>query len=252
MKKAALITYSLLLALVVSAQKTNTGNARVATFYNESSVIKDSAGTIYPYALWRQLVSGGHYTLKPENPVDSNTAYILVKLTDAQYEAKMSALPKPRESNFFKTGAAFSYFKTRDMNGDKINSKTLEGKILVLNYWFINCPPCRAEIPELNKLVEKYKDDSSVVFVAVALDDRQKLKEFLKSNPYKYRIVDDGRYIASENNVSAYPTNVIVDHQGKVYFHTSGFGGPMMYWMEKSITEIKKSMLKKDAPAGTQ
>ena len=66
-------------------------------------------------------------------------------------------MPKPNESKYFTTGKSFGKFKTTDMNGNKINTQDLKGKTIVMNFWFINCPPCRTEIPHLNKLVDKYK-----------------------------------------------------------------------------------------------
>ena len=53
-----------------------------------------------------------------------------------------------------------------------------------MNFWFINCPPCRAEIPELNKLVDSFKTNDKVVFIAVALDDKQSLETFLEQSPF--------------------------------------------------------------------
>ena len=229
----------LLLGCFYCASQDNVTVKRVASPLNESTIVKDTSGTIYAYAAWRQLLATGHYSLRPEDPQNTNSSYIITRLTDQEYAKKMASIPKPRESDYFKTGASFSYFKAKDINGNKINEKTLAGKILVLNYWFINCPPCRTEIPELNKLKEQYKGDTSVVFVAVCLDDKYSIKQFLKSNPFHYQIVDDGRFIARDYNVGGYPTNVIVDQEGKIYFHTSGFGNNLVHWLNKSINELK-------------
>src|SRR5258706_16453591 len=43
-------------------------------------------------------------------------------------------------------------FKLVTLHGDTINSKQTEGKVVVLNFWFIDCHPCIAEVPGLNKL----------------------------------------------------------------------------------------------------
>ncbi|HEX7845717.1 MAG TPA: TlpA disulfide reductase family protein [Chitinophagaceae bacterium] len=251
MKTITLTFFSLLFAITVAAQNNSTAK-QVPIQLTETTMVKDTVGTVYPYTVWRQLMATGRYSIKPEKPQDPATAFIIIRLTDEQYEAKMTTLPKPKESAYFKTGEKFHYFKTSDIDGNKISNKTLAGKILVLNYWFINCPPCRLEIPELNKLAEQYKNDSSVVFIAVALDTKSDLKHFLKTSPFKYSIVDDGRFIANEYRVTAYPTNVIIDHEGKVYFHSSGFASNMVYWLEKSINEIKKGMPKKDMAVASQ
>src|SRR3569833_1260720 len=126
----------------------------------------------------------------------------------------MERLPKPRESAFFKTGEKITTFKTKDINGNKIDLKALEGKIVVLNFWFIGCAPCRMEIPDLNKLVDSFKTNDKIVFIAVALDDKTSLKGFLEKTPFNYDIVDGGRFITDKYGVRSYPTHVIIDTKG--------------------------------------
>lgn len=235
-----------LLVTFFAAGQNDHGSKPVRAQLTENSIVKDTLGTVYPMSIWRPLMMNGRYAVRPETPSDPNSAFVIIRLSEEQYRIKMASLPKPNESNFFRTGAKFSYFKTSDINGNKINAKTLAGKILVLNYWFINCPPCRMEMPELNKLVEKYKNDSLVVFLAVSLDDKSSIQAFLKTNPFHYTIVDDGRYIARDYNISSYPTNVIIDHEGKVYFHSTGLSSSTVYWLGKSIDELKQNMQKKD------
>ncbi len=205
---------------------------------DENSVVKDSFGTVYPSSLWQPLLMRGTHIVKPENAADANTAFFLVRLTDEERDARLAKMPKPVESAYFKTGQKFGGLKATDINGNKINSKDLAGKILVLNYWFINCPPCRAEMPELNAMVDSFQHNDKVVFVAVALDDASSIKEFLNLHAFKYRIVDDGRYYANEYRINSYPTHVVIDTEGKVYFHTSGLATNTVHWIKKSIEEI--------------
>lgn len=143
-------------------------------------------------------------------------------------------MPPPKESSFFRKGERFNLGKMKDIQGAKLDLKENTGKITVVNFWFINCPPCRMEIPDLNELVTKYASDS-VRFVAVALDGRYELEEFLKGSPFRYQVVDNGRSLAQRYGVQSYPTHVVVDREGKVYFHTTGLSTNTVYWLEKSI-----------------
>ena len=110
----------------------------------------------------------------------------------------------------------------------------------MINFWFIGCPPCRAEIPELNKLVELYKDNPNVVFLAIALDSQHDLKKFLQTTPFNFDIIDDARFIANMYNIRLYPTSVILDKEGKVAFHTVSFTANSPYWVKKTINEALK------------
>lgn len=206
---------------------------------NESTVVKTTEGTIYPFAIWQKLLQTGDFSLRPEEPGNDNTAYIIYPLTEKEKENRLASMPKPIESKFFTTGKLFGKFKTTDMYGKKINTSELIGKTIVLNFWFINCPPCRSEIPHLNKLVEKYKEDKNIVFIAIALDEASEIETFLKSIPFNYQIIDKGRWLAANYSINSFPTNVVIDKGGIIRFHSTGYSTQLPYWIEKTIEEIK-------------
>lgn len=195
-------------------------------------VVKDSSGTVYPTNIVQGLLMTGKYTIRP---VPGTNEAMLVPLSEKEREFREASLPKPKESNFFREGDALSPFRERDMKGNKYNLKELAGKVVVLNFWFINCPPCRREIPELNEVVAKYKENKDVVFLAIALDQKADLQDFLKTTPFDYNIVDDGRFTAQKYGINLFPTHVVVDRQGKILFHTSGFSSATLPWLRKSI-----------------
>lgn len=200
----------------------------------ESSIVKDAEGTIYPYDITRALLMKGSYTLK----TSGNDTFLLVELSESERLARLEKMPKPKESAFFKNGEKIKLPNTTDIDGSKLRLKESTGKILVLNFWFINCPPCRTEIPDLNELVESYKGNENIQFIAVALDAKSNLETFLKQIPFKYQIVDNGRFITDKFNIRSYPTHVILDTEGKVYFHTSGLATNTVYWLKKSIDQL--------------
>ncbi|RYF78102.1 MAG: TlpA family protein disulfide reductase [Chitinophagaceae bacterium] len=214
------------------------GFASSAQKPTENSIVKDSSGTVYPAAIWKALLMKGGHVIRAENKDDPNTAFYLVRLTQEEKEARLAKVPAPKESKFFKNGEKFNLGKMSDIKGNKIDLKDNKGKITVVNFWFINCPPCRMEIPDLNELVTKYASDS-VRFVAIALDDKYSLEDFLRTMPFNYHIVDDGRSLAQQYGVQSYPTHVVIDQESKVYFHTTGLSINTVYWLDKCIRELK-------------
>ena len=240
----------LLLTVVVILICFCSANGQKKQPLTESSVVKDTLGAVVPYTLWSSLLMTGRYKIKTAEK--DNTEFVLYRLSDEEYERALGTMPKPRESNFFRTGSRFSHFKTTDINGNKINTKSLGGKIIVLNFWFINCPPCRMEMPELSKLSDTYKLDSSIVFLAIALDKKYDIEQFLNGSSFGYTIIDNGRFITDQYHISSYPTNVIIDQNGKVYFHSSGLSTGTVHWLKKSIEELKNSAEKKDATAKSE
>ena len=206
-------------------------------FPNKQSVVKDSTGRIYTFDEWKILMIQGS-SFRALNPSDPNTEFQISLLSAEQKAERMKKMPRPKETSNFTTGDHISNFRTKDIQGNTINLKDLKGKIVVINFWFIHCEPCRAEIPDLNAMVDSFRTNDSVVFIGIALDERPELKSFLKGNPFNYRIVSDGRPIATQYSIGSYPTHLVLDQEGKVYFHTSGLALNTVYWLNRSIAEL--------------
>ncbi|TKC10194.1 TlpA family protein disulfide reductase [Pedobacter polaris] len=237
MKKYVLML-SLFFAINSYAQNITSSTS---TRLDENTIVKDGSGTVLPYAIWKKLMQTGEYNLKR---VDGTAEFIAYQMTDAEKvkaaerkKAQMEMMPKPGSAASFKEGEKFKGEKITDMNGNKYDLKVLSDKIYVINFWFINCPPCKQEIPELNKLVAKYKENKNVVFLAIALDNSILLKQFIKTSPFDYNIVDDGRYYAQKYGVEGYPTHVVVGKDGLIKFSTLGLTGNTVYWVEKTIKD---------------
>ena len=113
------------------------------------------------------------------------------------------------------TNKATPAFSVTDINGKTYSTANLKGKIVVLNFWFIGCKPCRKEMPQLNALVED-KKNKEVLFIGLALDKKESLEGFLRDNNFLYTIIPDAKDIASLFQVTAYPTHVVIDKQGVV------------------------------------
>ncbi|MGH2643105.1 MAG: TlpA family protein disulfide reductase, partial [Chitinophagaceae bacterium] len=64
------------------------------------------------------------------------------------------------------------YFK--DGNGHTFSLSSLKGKVVFINFWATWCPPCRAELPSIKKLYEKFKDNNKIMFLMVDVDEEYK------------------------------------------------------------------------------
>jgi peroxiredoxin len=104
-------------------------------------------------------------------------------------------------------------FTAKGLDGKTYDLAALKGKAVVLNFWFIDCPPCRVEIPGLNTLVKEFTN-KDVVFLALALDDEKDLKEFLKKSPFTYTIVPKAREVSQKYGVEGFPTHIVIDRNG--------------------------------------
>jgi len=106
-------------------------------------------------------------------------------------------------------------------------------KVLVINFWTTWCPPCLAEMPELNRFTEKHPTD--VLFYAVNIQETSsKVSNFMTQNNYRMQVLlDKDGSIAKNFRVSAIPTTLVVDKNGIVTYRKSG--GITMNELESAI-----------------
>jgi len=113
-------------------------------------------------------------------------------------------------------------FTVKTLDGKEIRLSDLRGKVVILNFWFVGCAPCKVEMPGLNKLTEEFAGQD-IVFIGFALDKADSLREFLKANSFEYQIVAESASIAGQFGVSFFPTHVMINKNGEVeYFLTGG------------------------------
>lgn len=118
-------------------------------------------------------------------------------------------------------GCTIPSFSAITLTGKKIDSEKLRGKIIVINFWYIGCSPCRAEMPGLNKLVAKYCD--KVEFLSFSKDDRMQLIEFVKKNSVNFEVIPNSFELDQKFCIVAgYPTNMVINQDGKVELIFSG------------------------------
>ena len=237
--KKLIITAILVLSVTIGySQYSFTYNGR-EYYVLKTSVFKDSAGKQYNYNEAMLVMMGGDYGIVPADSKDAGKGFLLTGVSKEEKLKRAMSAPKPAETTSFKTGKKFDAFKAYDMNGNLVDTKPLKGKVLVINFWFTTCPPCKAERPYLNQMVDDYKSDSNVVFIAVALDQKEVLQPYLKEHEFKYNVIPEGKKIADSYSISGYPTQVIVDGEGKVAFHTVSYYYVTDYWMRKTIDELR-------------
>ena len=137
-------------------------------------------------------------------------------------------------------------FAALTMDGSRIDTAALRGKVIVLNLWFVNCPNCIEEIHLLNELVDEFKDNKDVVFLGLAASRKPDLEKFLAKNPFKYTIIPNAQMIIlskfgtpdknGEINVP-FPMHYVLDRNGKVVVKEQGVKG-----VDLVRAELKKQL----------
>lgn len=105
-------------------------------------------------------------------------------------------------------------FTTVDKDGNPVDSSVFgDYELTVVNRWEPWCGPCKAEMPDLQKLYEKYSGRVNIIGV---YSDEDKLNETLESLNVKYPIVKDAEGFAFMELGGVVPTTVFVDSEGRL------------------------------------
>lgn len=124
-------------------------------------------------------------------------------------------------------------FLVNDLDGNPVSTAAWKGKVVFINFWATWCPPCRAEIPVLIDLANRYKDRLQVVGVSVDDGDPADVKRFAKQAGINYPIVMADRAIVAEyGGVAALPTLFVVNPDGNVVTKHEGLFSNALYEAE--------------------
>lgn len=113
-------------------------------------------------------------------------------------------------------------FLLQDINGQPVNLQSFRGKKVFVNLWASWCPPCRREMPSIQKLYQSV-DTSRVAFVMLSLDDQfEKAKAFVKNQKLKLPIYYPSQHLPELFNVQGIPVTFIFDEQGTLIQRIDG------------------------------
>lgn len=127
---------------------------------------------------------------------------------------------KPGEQT---TKSDLSTITFKNAKGDILNLEDLKGKVIFLNFWATWCPPCLAEMPSIEKLYQKYKDDAKVAFVMVEADGNfAKANAFMTKKEYSFPIYTFHSNLPKQIFDRSLPTTVVFDKQGRLSMHHVG------------------------------
>jgi len=109
-------------------------------------------------------------------------------------------------------------FNLPDLNGKIISLENFRGKVLVINFWATWCPPCEEEVPKLNELNKRYKNEGLVVIgIALDKDSLNLVEPFVREKRIGYPILMGNEQVLRDmEDFSGVPTTLIVDQKGNI------------------------------------
>lgn len=115
-------------------------------------------------------------------------------------------------------GAATPVYSYESLSGGRIDSDSLRGKVVLVNFWATWCLPCRAEMPALEAMYQRHRDTGFVI-VGLAVDRAatSRVAEYVREREVTYPIAHVGGEAERRfGGVRGYPTSVLIGRDGVV------------------------------------
>jgi len=131
-------------------------------------------------------------------------------------------------------------FTLKDLKGNQVTLKNLKGRVVFLNFWATWCPPCRVEMPSMERLYQELKD-KGLVMLAVDMQESEKLvKEFFKEFNLSFTaLLDLDGDISFLYGIRGIPTTYIIDREGKIFGKAVG----PRDWSSQDSMQLFQSLL---------
>jgi len=124
-------------------------------------------------------------------------------------------------------------FSLTGLDGKPVTLAGSRGKVILLNFWATWCGPCRAEIPDLVELQNKYKDRLQILGLVVDDDDQDAIKGFAEKFSINYPVAVATNEIRLQyGGIAALPTSFVLDAEGRIVQKHEGLRDPVLYETE--------------------
>lgn len=159
------------------------------------------------WLMWTVLLFGIVWVYWSRLPVDSST--------------QNNTLAAPM------TGFLAPDFTLQTTTGDTIQLSSLRGQPVIVNFWATWCPPCRAEMPEIEQVWQDYQGQNLMILGVNQGENAIAIERFKRSvvNTTFPILLDPTTEIANQYGVMALPTTFFIDTEG--YIQDVKIGGPM-------------------------
>lgn len=124
-----------------------------------------------------------------------------------------------------------------DLDGNHVKLGDFEGKVMLINLWATWCPPCRAEMPSLEKLYADY--GSKVEFLLVSNENPEPIREYIEKKKYTFPVYLTLSAPPASMETKSIPTTFILNKDGQQVFNKSG----AFDWNSKKVRDYLDALL---------
>ena len=125
----------------------------------------------------------------------------------------------------FAAGDTAPAFTAEKLDGGSLSLASLRGRVVLLNFWGVSCPPCRIEMPELQAMHRRLAGRGLVVLGVTEMNPTpEEARRFLTEIGASYPVVlDPGERLGALYRIEAHPTTFVIDARGTITFVNDGY-----------------------------
>jgi len=130
----------------------------------------------------------------------------------------------PGSSQTAQLGELAPEFNLPLVGGGEVRLSDLRGKVVMINFWATWCPPCKAEMPSMERLYTRFKNNGfEILAINAEVDGLEILPEFLQKHAHSFMVpVDTEGEVQVDYGVFRFPESFIIDQEGRIVEHIVG------------------------------
>ena len=114
-------------------------------------------------------------------------------------------------------------FNLEDQDGNFLKMSDFKGKVVIVNFWATWCPPCRKEMPSMQRAWEKLKQEGIVMLAINVGEDSDQIFAFTAEYPVEFPLLmDRDSSVVRQWKVRGLPTTYIINPAGKIVYQAIG------------------------------
>jgi thiol-disulfide isomerase/thioredoxin len=143
-------------------------------------------------------------------------------------------------SKLIDSGKKLPSFEAVSLSGDTVNLESVNAKVILIDFWYMGCGPCRESLPSMVRLYDKYRDSGLVIIGMNPFDHQKqdKLRSVVSALRITYPIVLCPNEYPLLCGVDGYPCMYFLDSEKRVFAAMFGFGEQTAAYHETIIRKI--------------